>query len=306
MHQHGQREQSAGSTFQKSPATTLVRVLSAALIVLACAMIASLVYAARKSKEASAMAASQAQLARQVQQSQDDLATLKQRLDAAQAAAQTATRPSPAGPVVRKRNPTHSPAPARVGATRNAADEARWRKVQEQIAANQQNIDRARIDLEGQLSTTRTELNGSIAKTHDDLVALQKRGEENYFEFDLTKSKQFVRQGPISIALRKANTKHQNYNVDLIVDDSKVSKKNVNIYEPIRIYPGGTHRPVELVVNQITKDHVHGYVSAPKYSETDLAQNTNQQNSFSVTGNDQANPEGASASKDSRTALQRR
>ena len=30
-------------------------------------------------------------------------------------------------------------------------------------------------------------------------------------------------------------------------------------------------QPVELVINSITKDHIHGYVSAPKYRQSELA-----------------------------------
>jgi hypothetical protein len=46
---------------------------------------------------------------------------------------------------------------------------------------------------QGDLTNARTELSGSIAHTHDELVLLEKKGKRNYVEFDLTKSKQFRR-----------------------------------------------------------------------------------------------------------------
>jgi uncharacterized coiled-coil protein SlyX len=142
---------------------------------------------------------------------------------------------------------------------------------QKQLKETQDAVAKNRTDLEGSLSSTRDELNGSIAKTHEELVALEKRGERSYFEFDLSKSKQFERFGPLTLSLRKADTKHKNYDLSMIVDDNELSKKKVNLYEPIWIHAESGGQPVQVVVNRIEKNLVHGYVSAPKYKQSDLA-----------------------------------
>jgi len=103
--------------------------------------------------------------------------------------------------------------------------QARIDEQQKQLKDTQDQVAKNRTDLEGNLNSTRDDLNGSIAKTHEELVALAKRGERSYFEFDLTKSKQFQRVGPLTVALRKADTKHKSYNLEMIVDDNKLSKK---------------------------------------------------------------------------------
>jgi hypothetical protein len=149
--------------------------------------------------------------------------------------------------------------------------QARLDDQQKQLKDTQDQVAKNRADLEGNLSSTRDELNGSIAKTHEELVALAKRGERSYFEFDLTKSKQFQRVGPLTLALRKADTKHKSYNLEMIVDDNKLTKKNVNLYEPIWIHTENDSQPVQVVVNRVEKDVVHGYVSAPKYKPSELA-----------------------------------
>jgi len=149
--------------------------------------------------------------------------------------------------------------------------QARIDEQQKQLKDTQEQVAKNRADLEGNISSTRDELNGSIAKTHEELVALAKRGERSYFEFDLTKSKQFQRVGPLTLALRKADTKHKSYNLEMIVDDNKLSKKNVNLYEPIWIHEENDSQPVQVVVNRVEKDAVHGYVSAPKYKASELA-----------------------------------
>jgi hypothetical protein len=145
-------------------------------------------------------------------------------------------------------------------------DDPRWKKMQGQLDEQGRAIESTRQNL----ASARTELTGSIAKTHDELVLLEKKGELNYYEFDLDKTGQFQRQGPISIRLRKANTKHDYADLELLVDDSKLSKKHVNVYEPVVFYPAHDKVPVELVINSVTKNHIHGYVSAPKYRSEDL------------------------------------
>jgi hypothetical protein len=140
-----------------------------------------------------------------------------------------------------------------------------------QLKQTQDDIASARSDLEGRLGSTRDELNGSIARTHDELVALEKKGERSFYEFDLSKSKDFQREGPLQISLRKADSKHQSYDLMMLVDDHQLSKKKVDLYEPIVLHQAGSPQPVQIIVNQIDKNHIHGYVSAPKYTDSALA-----------------------------------
>ncbi|HEX5411345.1 MAG TPA: hypothetical protein VFZ27_05745 [Terriglobia bacterium] len=151
-------------------------------------------------------------------------------------------------------------------------DDPRWKEVQAELAAHQKaiastqdDIAKTRSDLQGNLDSTRTELNGSIAKTHAELVELEKKGERSYFEFDVTKANRFQRVGPIGVSLRKTNTKHQFCDLHVIVNDRELVKKHINVYEPVIFYTEQTGQPMQLVVNSISKNRMHGYVSAPKF-----------------------------------------
>lgn len=163
-------------------------------------------------------------------------------------------------------------------ASRRQKEDPRYKKLQSQIDAQGKAIDQTRNDLagtQGDLVNTRTELTGSIAHTHDELVILQKKGERNYSEFDLSKSKQFKREGPFELRLKKANSKHQYADLELLVDDRNLSQKHVNLYQPVMFYTPDSPQPVEVVINDIDKDHIHGYVSAPKYRQSELASMSN-------------------------------
>jgi uncharacterized coiled-coil protein SlyX len=171
-------------------------------------------------------------------------------------------------------NEQQQAAPARVVSTapkavvhRKAGEDSRYKKLQSQVDAQGKAIDDTRSDL----SNTRTELTGSIARTHDELVLLQKKGERNYYEFDVAKSKQFNFDGPVGIRLKKANVKHDYADLELMIDDRSLSQKHVNIYQPVMFYTPDIPQPIELVINSVTKDHIRGYISSPKYRQSELA-----------------------------------
>ena len=93
--------------------------------------------------------------------------------------------------------------------------------------------------------------------------------------------------GPFGVRLRKANIKHQYADLELMVDDRSLSQKHVNLYQPVMFYMPDSRQPVELVINSITKDHIHGYVSAPKYRQSELASMSNERKRRTPTANAQ-------------------
>ena len=152
--------------------------------------------------------------------------------------------------------------------------DSRYKKLQAQLDAQGKAIEDTRSALagtQGDLMNTRTELTGSIAHTHDELVLLEKKGERNYSEFDVVKSKEFEHKGPFGIRLRKANVKHQYADLELMVDDRELTQKHINLFQPVMFYVPDSPQPVEVVINDISKNHIHGYVSAPKYRQSELA-----------------------------------
>jgi hypothetical protein len=176
--------------------------------------------------------------------------------------------PQPSAPAQAEARQSRRPTAAK----RHAGTDPRFKRLQNQLDAQGKAIESTREEL----SSTRTELQNGIARTHEELVVLQKKGERNYFEFDLDKSKQFQRTGPVAISLRKANTKHMYADLELRLEDAQVSEKHVNLLQPVMFYTSEQGRPVELVINGITRNHIHGYISAPKYSSAELAANGSQ------------------------------
>ena len=151
-----------------------------------------------------------------------------------------------------KHEPAQIVAGRRPPAARRLREDPRYKKLQTQLDAQGKAIEQTRKDLEGDLVNTKTELSGSIAHTHDELVLLRKKGERNYAEFDLSKSKQFKREGPLELRLKKANDKHQYADMEMMVDDRNLSEKHVNLYQPVMFYTPDSPQPVEVVINVIS------------------------------------------------------
>lgn len=105
---------------------------------------------------------------------------------------------------------------------------------------------------------------GLIATNSKELDALKRLGQRNYFDFKLGKTKQAQRVGDVSIQVKKLDAKRNKYTIDLIADDKKTEKKDRGINEPVQFYTSKARQPYEIVVNQVTKNEIVGYLSTPK------------------------------------------
>ncbi len=264
--------------------TLASRKLVVTAVALFCALAVVGGYSVREYRAAKQMSVQNAQMGAALQETRSQIEALAAKLNAmsAPAPSETAVRAS-TGQAVARRTTTH----------RRRSDDPRWKQIQSKLDEHQKAIESTQQELAG----ARIELGGSIARTHEELVALQKKGERSYFEFDLDKTGQFARQGPVGLKLKKANTKHQYADLEMMVDDVKLSKKHVNLFEPVLFYPTGSQQAVEMVINRITKNHIHGYVSEPKYKPSELAaMSAASQATTTATATNTAASDGAEAS----------
>lgn len=119
-----------------------------------------------------------------------------------------------------------------------------------------QDLKRVRGDLDGTSSL--------VATNGKELAALKTLGERNYFEFNITKSKEPRRVGDVSVLLKKADPKRNRFTIELVADDKHVEKKDKNLNEPVQFYVSKARQPYEIVVNEVKKDQIVGYLATPK------------------------------------------
>jgi archaellum component FlaC len=108
-------------------------------------------------------------------------------------------------------------------------------------------------------------MSGLIATNGADIKILRALGDRNIYEFTLTRSSGMQKVGDIQVALDKADAKKNRFTVDIMADDRKVEKKDKGINEPVQFYvPSRAKQPYELVVNEVSKNTVKGYLATPK------------------------------------------
>jgi phage shock protein A len=128
-----------------------------------------------------------------------------------------------------------------------------------QLEATIANLKRAQGDLDSHSSL--------IATNSTELKALRELGERNYAEFTITKSKQFTKVADIMVELKKADPKKHRFTISITADDATVEKKDRNINEPIQFYTKKARQPYEIVVNDVKKDEIVGYLATPKVTK---------------------------------------
>ena len=163
---------------------------------------------------------------------------------------------------------------------------AQQQQAEKQIGAVSNDVASVKTDVGGvktDVATTRSDLentksqlqrvvgdagvmSGLIATNHSQLEELKHKGDRNYFEFSLQKGAQPTLLATVKLQLKKVDDKHSRYTLAVSADDRNIEKKDKNIDEPVQFYTGKNPVLFELVVNNIEKNKVSGYLSTPKGS----------------------------------------
>jgi F0F1-type ATP synthase membrane subunit b/b' len=139
--------------------------------------------------------------------------------------------------------------------------------VKGDVAATKSQLEKTVADLK----RTTGELDGHsvlIATNGKELQALQALGERNYIQFTIQKAKQPQKVGDVAILLKHADPKKNRYTIELTADDKTTEKKDRGINEPLQFMTSKAKQPYELVVNDVKKDSIVGYLSIPKVLNT--------------------------------------
>jgi septal ring factor EnvC (AmiA/AmiB activator) len=135
--------------------------------------------------------------------------------------------------------------------------------VEKEVAANKSTLDQTINDLKSARGDLGVQ-SGLIATNAKELAALRDLGERTYYEFTLQKGKAPVKVANMVMTYKKVDTKRNKYNVEIMADDKRIEKKDKTVNEPVQMYVGGNRQPYEIVVNEVKKDTIVGYVAVPK------------------------------------------
>jgi cell division protein FtsB len=144
--------------------------------------------------------------------------------------------------------------------------------VATEVGGAKKDIEATKSDLEatkGKLERSLGDMNvmsGLIAHNRDDLEDLRRRGDRNYYEFTLQRSKNAQRVGPVQMSLNKTDPRKAKYTITVVADDKTIEKKDKTSGEPVQFYVKGSARmaPYEIVVFDVGKNQITGYLATPK------------------------------------------
>ena len=135
--------------------------------------------------------------------------------------------------------------------------------VKSDVASTQAELDKTGTDLKRVMGDMGV-MSGLIATNSTDLKALRELGDRNYFEFKLAKGELTKKVDNVTLTLKRADPKHNRYTMEILADDKRLEKRDKTINEPVQLYLAGDRQPYEIVVNEVNKDEVSGYLATPK------------------------------------------
>jgi hypothetical protein len=162
-------------------------------------------------------------------------------------------------------------------AAEEAAAEQKLGAVQTDVSAVKTDVGGAKASIaetQNDLASTKAQMqrmlgdegkmSGLIATNHDELEILKHKGDRNYFEFTLKKGDKPALFSTIKLQAKKVDEKHGKYTLMVSSDDRNIEKKDKSLDEPVQFYSGKDPLLFEIVVNNISKNTISGYLSTPK------------------------------------------
>ena len=155
-----------------------------------------------------------------------------------------------------------------------AASTARIEGVSADIASIKNEVASSRYNLQQTVSELKR-VTGDLGMQSDyiatnakQLEALRLLGERSYFAFHVARGARAQRVGDISIILKKTDPKHNKFTLEVLSGDVKTAETERSINEPVQFYVTKARSKgrmaVEIVVNEVQKDYIVGYLSTPR------------------------------------------
>jgi len=109
----------------------------------------------------------------------------------------------------------------------------------------------------------RAEAATPAVRNYEEPLGSAKSGARSYYRFALTPSTQFKQVGTVRLSLRKVDPKQKDFDLCLLVENSKVEKKHMKLDVPVWINLADRSQGVAVVVTRIGKNYVQGYLTEP-------------------------------------------
>jgi len=131
--------------------------------------------------------------------------------------------------------------------------------TREDLELTSEALERTRGDI-GQLS-------GRVGSHAEQIETLRRRGERDVLEFTLAESKERSRVGDVQVRLKDTDAGKSRFTLEILANDQVIVQKDRYVNEPVEFYPKGFGAAYQIVVTEVTKDEVSGYLIRPKFAQ---------------------------------------
>ena len=136
--------------------------------------------------------------------------------------------------------------------------------VKTDLASTKAQADKTATDLD-RMTGDMGVMSGLVATNGKEIAQLRAMGDRNIYEFNISKKAGMQKVGDIQMKLTKSDQKKNRFTMVVMADDKFIEKKDKTTNEPVQFYAvPGSRQPYEIVVNQVDKDTVKGYLATPK------------------------------------------
>lgn len=140
------------------------------------------------------------------------------------------------------------------------------------------------VGVQGELDQTRASLNQTadlLASTQSDvdgisgrvgtheaaIERLKMQGQRDVTEFNLPVSKERTKVESVQMRVKDIDFKKNRYTLEVMADDRIVTHKDRLLNQPVEFYVTGVAQPYEVVVTDIERNQVSGYLATPKFKQ---------------------------------------
>lgn len=209
---------------------------------------------------------------------QDQLATARKQADSSLEAARAATiyADTVGGKIERKRRDQEKRQQilsAQLSQVEKSADETstRLNGISSEVGGVRDTLASVRADATRNIDELQqaqgdvSELKNGVATNSRQIQTLRELGDKQIVEFNLTKSAGLQKVGDIKMKLNRTDEKHNTFTLEIAADDKLVEKRDRTVNELVEFFVSSKpSQPYELVVNEVGKNTVKGYLATPK------------------------------------------
>ncbi len=166
---------------------------------------------------------------------------------------------------------------AKLSKVETSADETstRLNGISSEVGGVRDTLESVRADATqniAELEKTRGDLGtlkNGVARNATEIQTLREQGDKSIFEFSLLKSSGLQRVGDIQVRLTRTDERRNTFTVEIVADDKRVEKRDKTVNEPVEFFVASkAGQPYDLVVNEVGKNSVKGYLATPNEAIT--------------------------------------